>query len=294
MELSHLDAFVAVARAKNFRRAAIRAGISASALSAAVRALEDRLGVLLLHRTTRSVTPTEAGQRLLDQLGPALDAVTAAVDAARDLAATPTGRLRINSASGPARLALAGLVGPFLLAHPGITLEIVEDDSFVDIVAAGFDAGVRYEEHLAQDVVAVPLGPPQRFVVVAAPAHLAAHGTPTHPDELRGRPMIAHRFSSGASPPWEFARDGQTLFVPARGPLITSSTDVALRAAADGLGFAYVFDGFAAPWTQRGALVEVLAEWSVRFTGPLIYTPARRLMPAPLRAFIDFVRSRSR
>ena len=290
--LSQLDAFVAVARQRNFRRAAVRLGVSASSLSAAVRGLENRLGVLLLHRTTRSVTPTEAGQRLLDRLVPALDAVAAAMDAVNDLAGSPTGRLRLNSASGPARLYLAQIVGPFLLAHPGITMEVVEDDSFVDIVAGGFDAGVRYEEHLAQDVVAVPLGPPQRFVVVASPAHLARFGVPEHPDALRGRPMLAHRFSSGAIPAWEFARGGETLFIPAQGPLVASNSDINLRAAAAGLGFAYVFDGFAAPYVTRGEVVEVLREWSVGFPGPLVYTPARRLMPGPLRAFMDFVKAR--
>ncbi len=293
-QLSHLAAFVAVARERNFRRAATRAGASPSGLSAAVRGLEEAMGVRLLHRTTRSVTPTEAGRALLQRLGPALDEVEAALAAMQAFRDTPAGELRINSASGPARLQLAPLVGPFLAAHPRVRLVIEEDNGFVDIVAAGFDAGVRYRESLPLDMMAVPLGPPQRYVAVAAPVHLARHGVPAAPQALRGRPLIGHRFPSGAVLPWEFERDGERLVFPPEGPLEVTSAEVALQAAADGLGFAFTFDGFAAPWLARGALVEVLREWSTPFEGPLLYWPGRRLPPGPLRALVDWLRARHR
>ncbi|WP_431856280.1 LysR family transcriptional regulator [Azospirillum sp.] len=293
-DLSDLDAFAAVARHRNFRRAAVERGVSASTLSDAVRALEERLGVRLLNRTTRSVTPTEAGQRLLDRLGPALDEVGEALDAVNGFRDTPTGTLRLNVPSAAAHLVLAPLVAPFLATHPGLRLEIVEDNSFVDVFAAGFDAGVRYDEALAKDMIAVPLGPPQRFAVAASPALLAHVGVPGTPHDLLERPCIRHRFLSGALPPWEFARDGETVKLSPEGPLIVTSADMAVRAAEDGVGFVHSFEGFLRPSLDSGRLVEVLEDWSDRFPGPSLYYPSRRHVPAPLRAFVEFVRAHRR
>jgi DNA-binding transcriptional LysR family regulator len=290
-DLADLDAFLAIARAGGFRAAATGLGVSASTLSARLRSLEQRLGVRLLHRTTRSVAPTEAGARLIERLGPALGEVAAALDALNRFRDTPSGTLRINAPSGPAKLQLAPLLGGFLAAHPAIRVELVEQDGFVDIVAGGFDAGVRYGEALAEDMVAVPLGPPQRYVTAAAPALLARDGTPAHPRELLGRPLIAHRFPSGAILPWEFAQGGEELRIAPQGPLVSASAEVALRAAADGVGFVHVFDGFAAPWLASGALTEVLRPWSLGFDGPFLYMPSRRLMPSALRAFVDHLRA---
>ena len=179
-DLADLDAFAAVARARGFRGAAARRGVSASSLSEAVRRLEARLGVRLLNRSTRSVTPTEAGARLLERLGPALAEVAAALDSVGGTDGSASGTLRLNVPTIVARHVLPPLVGPFLLAHPGIRLEVSADDSFVDVLAAGCDAGIRYEERVERDMIAVPIGPRrQRFVTAAAPAYLAARGAPS-------------------------------------------------------------------------------------------------------------------
>src|SRR5882672_10533930 len=179
-DLRDLDAFVAVARTRNFRRAALEQRVSTSSLSQRLRAMEERLGVRLMNRTTRSVALTEAGELLLARVGPAMLDVGDALDQVRGLRDVPSGRLRINAPPPAIDLVLAPMVAPFLQAHPQIDLEIVSDSSFVDIVAGGFDAGVRYGEHLAQDMIAVPLGPPRRYAVVASAHHVAQHGRPKH------------------------------------------------------------------------------------------------------------------
>src|SRR5712691_9716819 len=194
LDLTDLDAFAAVARHRSFRGAATVRGTSASTLSEAVRRLETRLGVRLLNRTTRSVTPTEAGTRLLERLVPALGEVTAAVDAVNGFRDSPTGTLRLNVPTAVARLILPPIVEGFLKANPGITIEITAEDSFIDVLAAGFDAGIRYDERLEQDMIAVPIGPRiQRYAAAAAPGYLAAHGRPDHPKDLLGHACIRHR-----------------------------------------------------------------------------------------------------
>ena len=192
-DLRDLDAFAAVARHRNFRRAAREQRVSVSGLSQRLRNLEERLGVRLLNRTTRSVAPTEAGELLLSRVGPALQELTDAVGAVRGMRNTPSGRLRINAPAPAAQLVMAPMVAPFLERYPAINLEIVVETSMVDIVAGGFDAGVRYEEHLAQDMIAVSLGPPQRYTVVAAPSAIARHGTPARPKDLLELPCICVR-----------------------------------------------------------------------------------------------------
>jgi DNA-binding transcriptional LysR family regulator len=184
IDLRDLEAFLAVARTRNFRRAALEQQVSVSSLSQRLRAIEERLGVRLMNRTTRSVALTEAGELLLYRAGPAIAEVNGAMDDVRGLRAVPSGRLRINAPPPALDLVLAPMVAPFVAAYPQIDLEIVGDSSFVDIVAQGFDAGVRYGEHLAQDMIAVPLGPPQRYVVVASPDYVARNGRPKHPKEL--------------------------------------------------------------------------------------------------------------
>lgn len=291
-ELSDLDAFAAVAQARGFRGAAHLRGVSPSSLSEAVRRLEERLGVRLLNRTTRSVTPTEAGQRLLDRLLPALGEVAASLDALNSFRDSPTGTLRLNVPSIVARLVLPPIAARFLAQHPGITLEVVADDSFVDVLAAGFDAGVRYEERLEQDMIAIPLGPREQwFVTAAAPAYLAAHGTPQHPRDLLDHACIRHRFSNGVLPAWEFERGDEVLKVSPPGPLVANSLDLELSAALAGLGLIRSFDGLIDPVIATGQLVPVLEEWQTPFSGPFLYFADRRHMPAPLRAFIDFLRA---
>jgi DNA-binding transcriptional LysR family regulator len=293
MDLADLDAFAAVARQRSFRGAAAVRGVSASALSEAVRRLEARLGVRLLNRTTRSVTATEAGARLLERLVPALGEVSAALDAVNSFRDSPTGTLRLNVPTIVARNILPPIVEGFLTANPGITLEVTADDSFIDVLAAGFDAGVRYDERLEQDMIAVPIGPRvQRFASAAAPAYLAARGRPRHPKDLLDHACIRHRFAaSGVTLPWEFERRGEIVRITPTGPLIATTLELEIGAAVAGLGIISSFEEFLAPSLASGALEPVLEEWWQSFSGPFLYYASRQHMPAPLRAFIDFIRT---
>jgi DNA-binding transcriptional LysR family regulator len=294
-DLGDLNAFVAVARAGGFRDGARARGGSASGLSEAVRRLEARLGVRLLNRTTRSVVPTEVGNRLLERLGPALDEVEAALDAVNDFRDRPAGTLKLNVPVSAARLVLPDIVPSFLAAYPEIRLEVVAEESFVDVIAAGCDAGIRYEERLEQDMIALPIGPRvQRFAAAAAPAYLDRRGRPTHPRELLDHACLSGRFASGAMPPWEFERDGEVVKVDPAGPLLVSIggvSNLSVDAAIAGLGIVYLFEDWLRPYFDRGLLVPILEPWWQRFSGPFLYYPGRRLVPAPLRAFIDFIKA---
>jgi DNA-binding transcriptional LysR family regulator len=292
LDLAGLASFAAVARHRNFRRAAVERGVSASTLSQAVRELEARMGVRLLNRTTRSVAPTEAGAALLARLSPALAEIGEAVAEARAAQSEPSGPLRINAPEPAVELVLAPLAADFLAAHPAVRLEVTSEAGLVDIVAGGYDAGVRWGERLAQDMVAVPLGPPQRYVLVAAPSLIARLGRPGHPRELMGLPCLRTRYPSGAEPAWEFSRAGEALQLTPPGPMISNNIALLLRAAIDGAGYCLTFDGYAAPHLASGRLVELLPDWSDRFPGPYLYYPSRRTLPSPLRAFVDFVRTR--
>jgi DNA-binding transcriptional LysR family regulator len=292
-ELGDLTAFVAVARSGGFRDAARITGGSASSLSEAVRRLETRLGVRLLNRTTRSVAPTEAGARLLDRLGPALHEVEAALDVVNGFRDRPAGTLRLNVPVSAAKLVLPRIVPPFLAAYPDIILEVTAEDSFVDILAAGCDAGIRYDERLEQDMIAVPIGPRlQRFATAAAPAYLNARGRPDHPRDLLSHACLRGRFASGAMLVWEYERDGEVVKVEPTGPLIVSvgaTTELLVDAAVAGSGIIELFEDWLRPHLGSGALEPVLEPWWPAFSGPFLYYPGRRYLPAPLRAFIDFV-----
>lgn len=288
--LSDLHAFATVARLRSFRRAATELGVSPSALSHTLRALETRLGVRLLNRTTRSVAPTEAGERLLGRLAPALLDIHGALDEVNAFRDSPLGTLRINAPRAAVELVLAPLVSRYLAAHPGMQVELVSEDAFVDIVAAGFDAGVRFGESLQQDMVAVPVGPPQRFLVVASPAYLAAHGTPGCPRDLQQHSCIRIRFPRGSHYRWEFARGKEKLEVEVSGPLALNDMAPMISAARDGLGFAYVYAQYAAPGLADGSLVAVLEDWCPEIPGFFLYYPSRKLMPAGLKAFVELLR----
>jgi DNA-binding transcriptional LysR family regulator len=293
-DLGDLNAFVSVARAGGFREAARITGVSASGLSEAVRRLETQLGIRLLNRTTRSVLPTEAGRRLLERLTPALSEVESALDVVNGFRDKPAGTLRLNVPTSAVRLVLPAIVPRFLAAFPEIRLEVVAEESFVDVLAAGFDAGIRYDERLEQDMIAVPIGPrSQRFAVGAAPAYLERHGRPQHPSELLEHACLRGRFSSGAMPPWEFERAGEVVRIEPTGPLLVSmgaATDLAVDAAIAGVGIIGLFDDWLRPHFESGALEPILEPWWQSFSGPFLYYSGRRLVPAPLRAFIDFVR----
>lgn len=295
MDLSDLMAFVSVARVGGFRDAARAHGSSASSLSEAVRRLETALGVRLLNRTTRSVAPTEAGARLLERLGPALQEVEAALDVVNGFRDRPAGTLRLNVPVSAARLVLPRIVPPFLAAYPDILLEVIAEDSFVDVLAAGCDAGIRYDERLEQDMVAIPIGPrEQRFATAASPAYLDRYGRPGHPRELLNHTCLRGRFASGAMTAWEFERDGEVVKVDPTGPLITrvgAATDLAVDAAVAGTGVIHLFEDWLRPYLDTGTLESVLEPWWQRFSGPFLYYPSRRYLPAPLRVFVDFTRS---
>ncbi len=295
IDLGDLSAFVAVARAGGFREGARATGSSASGLSEAVRRVEMQLGVRLLNRTTRSVVPTEAGAGLLARLSPALGEVDAALDVVNGFRDKPAGTLRLNVPVSAARLVLPAIIPGFLAAYPDIRLEIVADDNFVDVLAAGCDAGIRYDERLEQDMIAVPIGPRvQRFAAAAAPAYLDRHGRPDHPRDLLGHACLRSRFASGAMTLWEFERDGEVVRIDPTGPLIVQvggATDLAVDAAIAGTGIITLFEGWLRPHLDSGKLEPVLEPWWQQFSGPFLYYPGRRLVPAPLRAFIDFVKT---
>ena len=292
-DLADLDAFTAVARTRNFRHAARLCGVSASSLSEAVRRLEARLGVRLLNRTTRSVTLTEAGQTLLERLTPAFAEVAAALDAVNSFRGSPRGTLRLDVPTIVAKEILPPIATRFLTAHPGIVLEVTGNDSYVDVLAAGYDAGIRYEERLERDMIAIPIGPRrQRYAVAASPAYLARHGTPKHPRDLLNHACIRHRFASGViASPWEFERDGEVIHIVPDGPLIGSTIELEVAAAVADLGVIATFAEFLKPHLASDALVPVLSEWCQEFSGPYLYYPSRRHMPTPLRAFVDFLKA---
>jgi DNA-binding transcriptional LysR family regulator len=294
IELGDLNAFLAVARAGGFRGSARASGGSASGLSEAVRRLETQLGVRLFNRTTRSVSPTEAGASLLARLGPALTEVEAALDVVNGFRDRPAGTLRLNVPVSAVRLVLPGIVPRFLAAYPGIRLEVIAEESFVDVLAEGCDAGIRYDERLEQDMIAVPIGPRvQRFAAAASPAYLDRHGRPEHPRDLLGHACLRGRFASGAMPPWEFERDGEVVRVDPTGPLLVTlggAADLAVDAAIAGTGIVSLFEDWLRPRFESGALEPVLEPWWQSFSGPFLYYPGRRLVPAPLRAFIDFIK----
>ena len=296
IDLGDLNAFLAVARAKGFREGARASGGSASGLSEAVRRLETQLGVRLLNRTTRSVVPTEVGQRLLEQLAPALNEVQAALDVVNGFRNRPAGTLRLNVPISAARLTLPAIVPAFLAAYPEIQLEIIAEDSYVDVVAAGCDAGIRYDERLEQDMIAVPIGPRvQCFATAASPAYLDRRGRPQHPRDLLNHACMRGRStSSGAITPWEFERDGEVVRVDPSGPLVVqigAGIDLAVDAAIAGTGVMFLFEDWLRPHFDSGALEPILEPWWQSFSGPFLYYPGRRLLPAPLRAFIDFIKS---
>ncbi|RWM07470.1 MAG: LysR family transcriptional regulator [Mesorhizobium sp.] len=295
VDLNDLQAFMAVARAGGFREGARATAGSASALSDAIRRLETQLGVRLFNRTTRSVALTEAGAGLLARLGPALSEVEAALDVVNGFRDRPAGTLRLNVPVSASRLVLPRIVPGFLAAYPAIRLEVIAEENFIDLLVAGCDAGIRYDERLEQDMIAVPIGPrTQRFTASAAPSYLDRHGRPQHPRDLLGHACIRGRFPSGVMTPWEFERDGEVVRVDTTGPLLVSiggGVDLAIDAAIAGVGILWLFEDWVRPHFESGALEPVLEPWWQEFSGPFLYYPGRRLVPAPLRAFIDYIKT---
>lgn len=293
-ELDDLSIFVAVVRAGGFRDAARISGASPSGLSEALRRLEARLGVRLLHRTTRSVAPTEAGARLFERLSPALAEIRDALDVVNTFRDRPAGTLRLNVPANVARTVLPAILPPFLQAYPDIRVEVTVEDGFVDILQSGADAGIRYEERLAQDMIAIPIGPAtQRLVTAASPAYLDRHGRPSHPQELLAHACIRGRFSGGAMPSWEFEKAGEILRVDPIGPLVVQpglACELLVEAAVAGIGIVHLFEDWLRPHIESGALETIVDDWCQSFSGPRLYYSGRRYLPTPLRAFVDYVR----
>jgi DNA-binding transcriptional LysR family regulator len=295
MELNDLAAFVSVARAGGFRDAARISGVSASSLSIAVRRLESKLGLRLLNRTTRSVATTEAGLRLIEKLAPLFSEMEAALDVLNGFRDKPTGTLKLNVPSSAARIVLPTVIAPFLKAYPDIRVEVVVEDGYVDVLSIGCDAGIRYGERLEQDMVAIPIGPRvQRFATAAAPSYLEIHGRPGHPRDLLSHACLRGQFAGGATPTWEFERQGEVVQLNPSGPLLvrpSAAVDLAISAAVAGVGVIHVFEGMLEPHLANGGLEPILEPWWQRFAGPFLYYPGHRHVPAPLRVFVDFVKA---
>ncbi|MBW6422170.1 LysR family transcriptional regulator [Rhizobium sp. XQZ8] len=285
-----LSSFLVVARQASFRRAADELGVTPSALSHTIRNIEERLGLRLLNRTTRSVALTEAGQRLFDRLQPAFRDIDDALDDLNALRGRPVGSLRLNASRISAQLLLLPVVTEFLRENPEVQVEIVVDDGFVDMVSGGFDAGIRFGESVAKDMIAVPIGPRQRSAVIASPAFFEKYPKPQVPGDLIALPCIRYRFASGRYYAWEFEKDEAELAVEVDGPLTLGDQILMVDAALQDVGLAYVFEAQVAGHIAAGRLVRVLEDWCPPYPGLHIYYPSRRQMPAPLRAFLDHIR----
>ncbi|KQP41915.1 LysR family transcriptional regulator [Methylobacterium sp. Leaf106] len=290
--LDDLAAFAAVARTRSFTRAAAELGLSPSALSHAMRGLETRLGVRLLARTTRSVAPTPAGERLLRSLGPALEEVERGLAALADWRDAPSGTLRLTTFAYAARTILEPTLPRFLLEHPAVSVEVVIDDRLADVVTAGFDAGIRFGDTVEQDMVAVRVGPDLRTVVVGTPGYFAHHPRPATPSDLEAHNCVNYRLIGGGGLlPWEFTDTdkGREIRVRAGGQLIVNDGPLAAAAVRAGAGLGYMLEDEVAADLAAGTLVQVLDAWCPPFSGCHLYYPNRQVTPA-LRALIDALR----
>lgn len=292
--INDLLAFRAVARERSFTRAAAQMGVSTSALSHTIRALEERIGIRLLTRTTRSVVPTQAGDRLLGIVGPHFDGIEAGLEALSALRDKPAGSIRITTGAHAAVTILAPALTRLLPDYPDIQVELNVDAGFVDIVSERFDAGVRLGETIAQDMVAVRIGPDMRMAAVASPAYFADRPPPRDPHELAQHRCINLRFPTyGGLYAWEFERDGRALNVRVEGPLIVNDTAIALRAALDGLAIGYLPEDFVLAAVEEGTLVRVLEDWCPPFPGYHLYYPSRRQHSPAFALLVEALRYRA-
>lgn len=287
-DLPALAIFAVVAARRSFRAAARELGISVSAVSHAINGLEVSLGVRILSRSTRSVAATDAGQQLLEQLRPALTAIEEAVEAVAASENRLTGAIRLSVPRSAAELVLVPIAAAFTRKRPEVTVEMIVEDGFTDIVASGFDAGVRLGESLQQDMIAVPVGPRQRGVIVGAPQYFEGRSVPVTPRDLQDHVCIRRRFAGGAIYRWELENNGDAVDVTVNGGLILNDDRLIADAALAGAGLAYLFEGQVRSEIVTGKLVTVLDEWCPSYPGFYLYYPSRRLMRPALRAFIDF------
>jgi DNA-binding transcriptional LysR family regulator len=289
-ELSILSAFLAVAEERSFTRAAKRLGVTQSALSHAIRGLEERIGVRLLTRTTRSVAPTDAGDQLIAHLRPALADIGGTLEQISGLRDRPAGRVRLLVPRLAVMTVLAPKLGQFAREYPDVLLDVTTDDSRVDLVAAGFDAGIHFGEYIEQDMVAIRVSPDLRAAIVASPGYFDAHPKPRSPRDLPRHRCIGFRHGSAGVYRWEFDKGKESLTIAVNGPLILDDLDLMIRAAIDGVGLAFMSEDRAAPYLASGALVRVLEDWCPPFPGFFLYYPSRRQQPAALSALIETLR----
>lgn len=291
-DLADLTAFVTVAERLSFRAAASQLGVTPSALSHTMRQLEERLGVRLLHRTTRSVSLTDAGLRLLERLRPAIGQIDEALEDLNEARQKPSGRLRIYATHMAALTVVALVWARFLSTYPEVHLELAVEEASVDIVSRGFDAGIGPRDRAAADMVAVRVMGPMKVAVVGSPAYFASHPPPRTPEDLSRHACVQYRRAvNGAVFDWPFERDGKQWRIPVEGQVMVNSPDLSVRAALDGLGVAYTIEALAEPFLRLGQLVSILEDWSPSFEGLFLYYPGHRQVPAALRAFIDMIRS---
>jgi len=289
-DLADLTAFVAVADELSFRAAAARVGVTPSALSHTMRQLEERLGVCLLHRTTHSVALTDSGRRLLERLRPAIAQITGALEDLDQERQRPFGRLRIHASVMAAMAVIAPVWDRFLTTYPDVHLDLQVHDAPVDIVAKGFDAAVGIRERVPADMIAVRVTGPMKVAVVGAPAYFARRPAPRTPDDLAHHSCIQYRWDEIMFT-WAFQQIGKSRRISVQGPVTVNSSELAVRAAIDGLGIAYTIEAKAEPFVRSGQLVRVLEDWSPSYEGYVLYYPGHRQVPTALRALIDMIRT---
>lgn len=291
-EFAELTALIAVADRRNFTRAAADLRVAPSTLSQTIRSLEERLGVPVLHRTTRSVSVTAAGERLLARIRPAIEELDGATQALKDFRNMPTGTLRLNVSSIPAHMILAPLLKDFLNAYPAINVDVTVDDSNSDIVSGRFDAGMRYGRRIEKDMLLVQASAESRIVAVASPSYLMAHPLPKTPQDLQHHPCILFRLGNQQMLAWEFARNRKRIEVAVSGPLVVNDVDLMVRAACDGIGVGYIVEAYVADEIRDGRLIPLLLDWSPLSRSYYLYHASRRHLSAPLRVFIEFLTRR--
>lgn len=292
--LIELNAVAIVAETRNFRSAALALGMSASAVSHAISALESRLGVRLFNRTTRSVSLTEAGEQFLEKVSPALRDIAEAMENATESADVPRGRVRINTPSDGLRGLLMPILAEYHQRYPDVHVDVVSEGRTVDIVGEGFDLGVRLREIVPQDMVAIPLSSEERFLVYGAPSYFERFGRPVAPSDLLRHACLKMRLPSGTIYRWEFERHGDEIRIDVNGPMTLQNMDLMLEAAVAGIGLAYMTERRAAEEVAAGRLQSVLADWSPPFAGLCLYFPSRRHLPPATRVFIDLAREMTR
>ncbi|WP_193164257.1 LysR family transcriptional regulator [Microbulbifer hainanensis] len=288
--LAELEAVVTVARCGGFRAAARELDVSSSALSHAVSALEERIGVRLFNRSTRSVALTAAGEQFVTDIAPVLATIDDAIENVGEHRAEPSGVLRLNMALGAARMLLKPLILEYMRRYPAMQVEIVTEGMLVDVIGQGFDAGVRLVESVPPDMIAVPIIPTVRSIVAGAPSYLNGRTLPETPHDLMQHQCIRARMASGRLYQWEFERHGESLSIDVPGVLTLDDSELMLEAAVDGAGLAYITEHSAATYLQEGRLVRVLDDWTPPYAGLCLYYSGRKHVPAKLRAFIELIR----